>query len=223
MVAKSVFCYPVSCILNSMSAKFPSSITRLIDAFASLPGIGEKSATRLAFYLVREGGNISRELGEAALNLKKDLQLCPKCRNITDSEECFICSDDSRDTKKICVVEEALDVLAFEKAGVFEGVYHVLHGVLNPLDGVGPDHLTINDLVSRVEKNQPEEIILSMNPSVEGEATAMYITKQLQSATADFQPGVRITRIARGLPTGSELSYADDVTLGAAIKGRREY
>ena len=200
-----------------MPAKFPNSITRLIDAFASLPGIGEKSATRLAFYLVRSGGNVARELGEAALNLKKDLQLCPQCRNITDSEECMICADGKRDKQKICVVEEALDVLAFEKAGVFDGIYHVLHGVLNPLDGIGPDHLTINDLVARVEKNKPEEIVLAMNPSVEGEATAMYITKQLQP----FE--IKITRIARGLPTGSELSYADDVTLGAAMKGRKEY
>jgi recombination protein RecR len=192
---------------------FPPSITRLIDAFRALPGIGEKSATRLAFYLVRNADNVSRELGEAAINLKKDLKLCEKCRNITDSDGCAICNDDRREKTSICVVEEALDVLAFEKAGVYKGLYHVLHGVLNPLEGVGPEHLTIDDLVRRVEKDGTEEIILAMNPSVEGEATAMYISRQLP-------PGLRITRIARGLPTGSELSYADDVTLGAAMKGR---
>lgn len=197
--------------------KFPASITRLIDAFASLPGIGEKSATRLAFHLVRSPENAARELGEAVLGLKGELKLCKKCRNIANSESCSVCEDSRRDSKKICVVEEALDVLAFEKAGAWEGVYHVLHGVLNPLDGIGPEQLTIDDLVARVEREEPEEIILAMNPSTEGEATAMYITKQIQPLK------IRITRIARGLPTGSELSYADDVTLGAALKGRREF
>jgi len=199
-------------------SKFPISISRLIDAFATLPGIGEKTATRLVFYLVRSGGNVSRELGEAALNLKKNLQFCPRCRNITDSAECVICADMERDNQKICVVEEALDVLAFEKAGVYKGGYHVLHGVLNPLDGIGPDQLTISDLIMRVEQEQPTEIILAMNPSIEGESTAMFITKQLQKFST-----VKITRIARGLPTGSELSYADDTTLMAALNGRKEF
>lgn len=196
-----------------MSDKFPPSITRLIDAFRALPGIGEKSATRLAFYLVRNSDNVSRELGEAALNLKQYLQFCPKCRNITDTKICSICADERRDTSVICVVEEPIDVLAFEKSGIHKGVYHVLHGALNPLDGIGPEQLTIENLIQRVQKDKPEEIILAMNPSVEGEATAMYISKQLPT-------GLRITRIARGLPTGSELSYADDVTLGAALRGR---
>ena len=200
-----------------MSAKFPASITRLIDAFAALPGIGEKTATRLAFHLVRSPESVASELGEAAINLKKELRLCQKCRNITNLDECSICSDTQRNNSTVCVVEEALDVLAFENASAFGGVYHVLHGVLNPLDGIGPEHLTIADLISRVEKDKPEEIVLAMNPSTEGEATAMYLTKQLQPL------GVKITRIARGLPTGSELSYADEVTLGAAMKGRREY
>jgi recombination protein RecR len=198
--------------------KFPPSITRLIDAFASLPGIGEKSATRLVFHLIRSPNNVSRELGEAALGLKEDLKLCEKCRNITTSVVCGVCEDNERDASTICVVEEALDVLAFEKTGVWKGVYHVLHGVLNPLEGIGPESLTIADLVKRVEEGEVEEIILAMNPSIEGEATAMYLTKQLK----DF-PKIKITRIARGLPTGSELSYADEVTLGAALKGRREF
>ncbi|MFH0834389.1 MAG: recombination mediator RecR, partial [Patescibacteria group bacterium] len=160
---------------------FPASISRLIDAFASLPGIGEKTATRLVFHLVRSPENSSRELGEAAQNLKKELRLCACCRNIATSEKCSICEDSDREQNKICVVEEALDVLAFEKAGAWSGQYHVLHGVLNPLDGVGPESLTIADLISRVEKGGVAEIILAMNPSVEGEATASYISKQLQN------------------------------------------
>ncbi len=201
-----------------MISKFPVSILRLIDAFASLPGIGEKTATRLVFHLIRSPQNVSQELGEASLNLKTELKLCEKCKNITTSELCGICEDSTRDVSKICVMEEALDVLAFEKAGVWKGVYHVLHGVLNPLDGIGPESLTISDLVRRIEKGGVKEIILSMNPSVEGEATAMYLTKQLQKF-----PQIKITRIARGLPTGSELSYADEVTLQAALNGRREF
>ncbi|MFH0833854.1 MAG: recombination mediator RecR [Patescibacteria group bacterium] len=197
---------------------FPTSISRLIDAFASLPGIGEKTATRLVFHLVRSPENSSHELGEAAANLKKDLRLCSCCRNIATSEKCSICENSERDASQICVVEEALDVLAFEKAGAWSGTYHVLHGVLNPLDGVGPESLTIADLVARVEKGGVEEIILAMNPSVEGEATASYISKQLQNF-----PDIKITRLARGLPTGSELSYADEITLAAALKGRREF
>ncbi|MFA6458378.1 MAG: recombination mediator RecR [Patescibacteria group bacterium] len=196
---------------------FPSSISRMIDAFASLPGIGEKTATRLVFHLVRSPENLARELGEAATNLKKDLRLCACCRNIATSEQCEICEDTERDASQICVVEEALDVLAFEKAGAWKGSYHVLHGVLNPLEGIGPESLTIVDLLRRVERGGVTEIILAMNPSVEGEATASYITKQLQP----FQ--IKITRIARGLPTGSELSYADEVTLAAAMKGRRDF
>lgn len=192
----------------------------MIDAFASLPGIGEKTATRLVFYLIRSPGNVSRELGEAAQNLKEGLKLCEKCRNITMENICGVCEDSNRDASQICVVEEALDVLAFEKAGIWRGVYHVLNGVLNPLDGIGPESLTITDLVRRVEGGGVEEIILAMNPSVEGEATAMYLTKQLQAGSF---PKIKITRLARGLPTGSELSYADEVTLGAALKGRREF
>lgn len=201
----------------SLSEKFPASITRLIDAFAALPGIGEKTATRLAFYLVRSPGNVTRELGEAAANLKIKLQLCPCCRNITDSEKCTVCANSQRDTSQICVVEEALDVLAFEKTGSFKGIYHVLHGVLNPLDGIGPDQLTIENLIDRVRAAPPVEIILAMNPSTEGEATAMYLSKQLQPFN------LKITRIARGLPTGSELSYADEVTLAAALRGRQNF
>lgn len=199
---------------------FPHSITRLVDAFAALPGIGEKTAMRLVFHLIRSPKSSSKELGEAALGLRENLKFCEKCKNITTSNLCGICEEDGRDESRICVVEEALDVLAFEKAGVWKGVYHVLHGVLNPLDGVGPESLTISDLVKRVANGGMEEIILAMNPSVEGEATAMYLTKQLQSVATDK---IKITRIARGLPTGSELSYADEVTLNAAMQGRRDF
>jgi len=198
-----------------MSAHFPNSIQRLIEAFSRLPGVGEKSAQRLAFHLVRSPDSVSRELGTAATELKENLKYCPRCRNITDEELCRICDDGDRDTQQVCVVEEPLDVLAFERAGVYRGVYHVLHGALNPLDGIGPEQLTIVDLVERVRTQSPEEVILAMNPSTEGEATAMYLTRQL----AEFVD-IRVSRIARGLPTGSELSYADEVTLGAALSGR---
>lgn len=200
-----------------MHSKFPAAISRLIDAFASLPGIGEKTATRLVFHLIRSPQQASRELGEAAAELRRELKLCSKCRNVCDSEVCGVCSDNSRNTSQILVVEEALDVLAFEKANGYKGVYHVLHGVLNPLEGIGPESLTIAHLIERVKGGGVEEIILAMNPSVEGEATAMYLTKQLQSFN------IKTTRLARGLPTGSELSYADEVTLSAALNGRREY
>jgi len=198
-----------------MSANFPHSVQRLIEAFSRLPGVGEKSAQRLAFHLVRSPDAVSRELGTAAMALKTDLKYCPCCRNITDAELCRVCDDSARDAQQICVVEEPLDVLAFERAGMYRGVYHVLHGALNPLDGIGPEQLTIADLVERVREQPPTEIILAMNPSTEGEATAMYLTRQL----AEFE-SLTISRIARGLPTGSELSYADEVTLGAALSGR---
>jgi recombination protein RecR len=200
-----------------MHSRFPIAISRLIDAFASLPGIGEKTATRLVFHLIRSPQQASVELGEAAAELRRELKLCEKCRNVCDSAVCGVCSDNSRSTSQILIVEEALDVLAFEKANGYKGVYHVLHGVLNPLEGIGPESLTIAHLIERVKGGGVEEIILAMNPSVEGEATAMYLTKQLQPFN------IKTTRLARGLPTGSELSYADEVTLSAALNGRREY
>lgn len=199
-----------------MPAHFPAAITRLIEAFVRLPGIGEKTAQRLVFHLVRSSDRISAELGAAAAQLKVDLKFCTVCRNITDTEVCTICTDDRRDHTQICVVEEALDVIALERAGAYAGVYHVLHGVLNPLDGVTPDQLTIADLKLRVERDHPVEVILAMNPSTEGEATAMYIARQL------FASDVKISRLARGLPTGTELTYADDITLSAAMSGRRQ-
>lgn len=199
-----------------MSAQFPAAITRLIDAFSRLPGIGEKSAQRLVFHLIRSPDRASTELGEAASRLKSDLQFCTVCRNVTDTVTCTICADDRRDHTQICVVEEALDVIALERSGSYRGVYHVLHGVLNPLDGVGPDELTVKDLMRRVADMTPTEFILAMNPSTEGEATAAYLARQLKSS------GARISRLARGLPTGTELTYADDITLSAALSGRRD-
>lgn len=172
---------------------------------------------RLAFHLVRSPEAKARELGEAALNLKKNLKFCSVCRNISESELCSVCADSNRDQSQICVVEEPLDALAFEQAGVYRGTYHVLQGVLSPLDGIGPEELTIANLLKRAEQSRPTEIILAMNPSTEGEATAMYLAKQLKPFSQ------KITRIARGLPTGSELTYADEVTLGATLKGRQVY
>lgn len=200
-----------------MSAKFPAAVANLITAFARLPGIGEKTATRLAFYLIRAPASLANELGLAVSSLKKDLRLCASCRHICDTAGCPICQDPKRENDKICVVEESIDVLAIERAGVFAGVYHVLHGVLNPLSGIGPEHLTIADLLNRIAQKKPKEIILALNPSTEGEATATYLTREL----LPYQ--LKITRIARGLPTGSELSYADELTLRSALIGRKEF
>lgn len=199
-----------------MFAKFPVAVENLINAFRRLPGIGEKTATRLTFYLIRSSAKLTTELGLAVSSLKKDLRLCPTCRHICDTIGCQICQDPKRDTSKICVVAESIDILAFERAGIWSGVYHVLHGVLNPLEGIGSEHLAIAELLQRVSKEKPAEIILALNPSIEGEATATYLTREL----APYQ--VKTTRIARGLPTGSELSYADEITLRSALTGRRE-
>lgn len=202
-----------------MHEKFPSSVTRLIDAFSRLPGIGRRTATRLAFHLIRQPEFASRDLGEAALALKSSLKLCPITKNIIDEHLDFdpIYSDANRDRGIICVVEEPLDILAFEQAGGFRGVYHVLHGVLNPLDGIGPEQLAIGDLLARIQKENPAEIILAMNPSMEGEATALFIARQLGDSPA------KITRLARGLPTGSELSFSDALTLQSALANRRDF
>ncbi len=203
--------------LPFVHGKFPASITRLIDALSALPGIGARTAQRLVFHLVRSPDSVSQELGAAASGLKSNLQFCQICRNITEGEKCAVCIDSRRDQTQICVVAEPLDVLAFEAAGAYHGVYHVLHGVLSPLDGVGPEQLTIADFLKRIESVKPTEIILALSPSVEGEATVMYLSRQLQPF------GVKLTRLARGLPTGSEVNYADELTLKAALNGRQEF
>ena len=196
---------------------FPKAVTRMIEALALLPGVGQRSATRMALHLVRQPEYVSEALGSAALQLKKEVRYCTRCRALTDTEVCSICVDSERDGTVLCVVEEALDISALENAGGYRGRYHVLHGVLNPLEGIGPEQLTIPQLLRRVEEEKPMELVLAMNPSLEGEATALYIARMLAES------GVRMTRLARGLPTGSELSFSDAATLSAALVHRREF
>jgi recombination protein RecR len=196
----------------------PESIQSLITALERLPGIGPKSASRLAFYLLRASEDISQDLSVALANLKTNTAFCQECFNITEAgrERCEICESTKRDGSLICVVEEALDVLALERTGGFHGKYHVLQGVLSPIEGIGPDDLKIKQLVSRVAGGGVKEIILATNPSMEGDATAQYLQSQLK------QFDVHVTRLARGLPVGGDLEYADQNTLLRALSGRQE-
>lgn len=195
----------------------PQNVQNLIDELASLPGIGPKTAQRLTFYLLRSADKDLDELGSAVLDLKKDIKTCSVCSNIAESDPCHICEDTRREKTNICVVEEPLDVVAIEKTGKFQGLYHVLGGVISPIEGVGPDDLFIKQLIERLKGSEVEEIILATNPSVEGEATALYLQKLINPLD------IKITRIARGLPVGSDLEYADEVTLSRAIEGRLDY
>jgi len=201
-----------------MSNFLPKSVRSLIEEFSKLPGIGPKSAQRLAIHLLHSPASRVTPLGEAVLGLKENVMFCNECWNIAESDPCAICTDSARDQRIICVVENILDVVALEKTGEFKGTYHVLHGALSPVDGVGPDELKIAELFSRIKKNgNVSEVILATNPSLEGEATALYIQKHLRDI------GVKITRIARGLPVGADLEYADEITLTKALQGRGEF
>ena len=198
--------------------KLPSSIQKTIEAFASLPGIGPKSAQRLAFYLLRCDKKISEDIGAAIAGLKKEISICPECQNISEGDRCLICNDSSRDRSLICVVEEPLDILALERPGFYKGLYHVLYGAISPVDGIGPDDLKIKELLSRLGAgNKVKEIILATNPTTEGEATAMYIQKLVSPL------GIMVTRIARGIPFGGNIEYADELTLTKALEGRKAY
>lgn len=206
----------------SQSSALPPSVTRLIDALVQLPGIGPKSASRLAYYLLRSPAELSLQLADALRDLKAHTRLCSVCFNITESDPCSVCSDSSRDHGLICVVEEPLDVMAIERAKVYRGVYHVLHGVISPINGVGPDDLKINELLARLKRTNENghsvrEVILATNPTVEGEMTAAFIQRKL----AGFD--LRVTRLARGLPVGGDLEYADEVTLSRALEGRQQF
>ena len=196
----------------------PKSLQRVIEEFSKLPGIGQKSAGRLAFHLVRQGPRSSESLGRAVAELHEHLKFCSTCFNITEEDPCPICSDERRDATLLCVVEQPLDTVALEKTG-FAGRYHVLGGAISPIDGIGPGELRIDDLLRRLESNtEITELILATNPSLEGEATALYIQKQIDEL------GVKrltISRIAHGLPVGGDLEYADAVTLSRALEGRR--
>ena len=196
----------------------PEPIQNLINAFSRLPGVGPKTASRLTFYLLRAPEDLALDLSEALAYLKSGTTLCQTCFNITNAGrlECEICSDSARDGSLICVVEEPLDVLALERTGAFQGRYHVLHGVLSPIEGIGPDDLKIRPLVERVRTGSVREIIMATNPSMEGDATALYLHQRLTPL------GIRVTRLARGLPVGSALEYADQGTLTRALAGRQD-
>lgn len=199
-----------------MSKAIPEPVTRLVEAFSRLPGVGPKTASRLTYYLLRAPDDISLTLSEALRDLKAQTRLCSVCFNITVDDPCPICGDGSRDQHMLCVVEEPLDVLAIERTAIFRGVYHVLHGAISPVNGVGPDDLKIRELVGRVEKGKILEVIVATNPGLEGDATAMYIQRELVGK------GVKLTRLARGLPVGGDIEYADSVTLLRALQGRSE-
>jgi recombination protein RecR len=200
-----------------VSKAIPEPVTKLIDAFSRLPGVGPKTAARLTFHLLRSSDSLALDLAEALQNLKSQTRFCSTCHNITVSDPCGICGDAQRDHRVIAVVEEPLDVLAIERTASFNGVYHVLHGVISPVNGVGPEDLRIRELVKRVSQGEVvTEIIIATNPGLEGDATAMFIQRELAPV------GVKLTRLARGLPVGSDIEYADAVTLMRALQGRSE-
>jgi recombination protein RecR len=202
--------------MNEPLGAAPPPVARLIEEFHKLPGIGPKSAQRLTYHLLRIPPDDALALAKAIVELKERTVLCSVCQNVTESDPCAICSDQARDRTSICVVEEALDILAVERTRGFHGLYHVLHGVISPMDGVGPEDLKINELLARIRGGAVTEVIMATNPNLEGEATAMYVSRLLTPL------GVRVTRLARGLPMGSDLEYADDVTLSRAIENRQE-
>ena len=195
----------------------PEPISRLIEEFHKLPGIGPKSAARLTFYLLRMPGEEAKSLAEAILAVKEKVVLCSLCQNIADRDPCAICRSDGRDRTAICIVEEPLDILALEHTGQYRGLYHVLHGVLSPMDGIGPEDLKIKELLARLQDGSVKEVIMATNPNLEGEATAMYLHRIIAPL------GIKVTRLARGLPMGGDLEYADDVTLSRALEGRQEF
>lgn len=197
------------------SAITAEPVNRLINEFAKLPGIGPKSAARLAYHILRGNKDDAMALADAIADVKERIGLCSVCFNISESDPCPICTDPQRERSVVCVVEEPLDVVALDRTGEYNGLYHVLHGAISPVDGVGPDQIRVRELIDRVQEHQLEEVILAMNPNIEGDATAMYIARQL------MQHGVTVTRPASGLPVGGDLEYADEVTLGRALSGRR--
>lgn len=194
----------------------PKSVQNLIEAFERLPGIGPKTAQRLTYYLLHAPKEEAKVLADAAVGMKEKTKICTVCFNIGEEDPCQICSDTSRDTSIIAIVEDPLDVLALEKSG-YKGLYHVLHGVISPLENIGPDEIHIREILTRLKDGKVKEIILATNPTMEGEATAMYIQRLISPL------GVKLTRIARGLPVGSDLEYADESTLSRALEGRKEY
>jgi len=202
--------------LNEFVTSAAAPVARLIEEFHKLPGIGPKSAQRLTYHLLRAPADEARALAQAILEVKEKTVLCSVCQNIADSDPCAICSNPERDHGAICVVEEPLDILALERTGAYKGLYHVLHGVISPMDGIGPEDLKVQELLGRLRSGEVQEVIMATNPNLEGEATAMYIARLISPL------GVKVTRLARGLPVGADLEYADNVTLARALEGRQE-
>lgn len=200
--------------------QIPKPVKNLIESFEKLPGIGPKTAQRLTFYLLHVPQGMLEEFAAALVNLKKNTVECSLCHNVSETDPCHICSSPERDHSLVCVVEQPLDVLAFERAGKYQGVYHVLHGAISPLNNIGPDEIKIKELIKRVQENaEISEVILATNSNMEGEATAMYIARELKVQSAKL----KITRLAHGLPIGGDVEYADEVTLQRALEGRRDY
>ncbi|GIN74344.1 recombination protein RecR [Bacillus sp. J14TS2] len=195
---------------------YPEPISKLIDSFMKLPGIGPKTAARLAFFVLDMKEDTVLDFAKALVNAKRDLGFCSVCGHITDQDPCYICQDSKRERSVICVVQESRDVIAMEKMKEYHGLYHVLHGSISPMEGIGPEDINIPDLLKRLQDETVQEVILATNPNIEGEATAMYISRLLKPS------GITVTRIAHGLPVGGDLEYADEVTLSKALEGRRE-
>ncbi len=195
---------------------YPKPIDHLIEALTRLPGIGKKTASRLAFHVLRSSSSEAQELARAILDVKEKIRLCSVCFNLTDEDPCRICQDERRAGEILCVVEGPNDLIAIENTGVFYGRYHVLHGTISPLEGIGPDHLKMKELLERLQKDKISEVILASNPTVEGGATALYLIDLIKPL------GIKVTRIAYGIPMGSEIEYSDGMTLSKALEGRRE-
>lgn len=196
--------------------QYPDPIARLIDSYMKLPGIGQKTATRLAFYTIDMKDEVVNEFAKSLISVKRDLHFCSICGNITEEDPCEVCGDPTRDKGTILVVEEPKDVMALEKVREYHGLYHVLHGVLSPMEGTGPEDINISSLIQRLHDDQVKEVIIATNATTEGEATAMYLSRLIKPA------GIKVTRLAHGLSVGSDIEYADEVTLLKAVEGRRE-
>lgn len=201
--------------------KIPRAIRDLTEQLEKLPGVGPKTAQRLVFYLLHNPQSELDRYAQAFANLKKGTRVCDVCKNVGETDPCEICSDSSRDSQVICVLEQPLDVLALERSGAYRGLYHVLHGCIQPLNNIGPDQLFIKDLIPRLKDGKIREVIMATNPTMEGEATAMYISKLIDSMALEHSP--KVTRLGRGLPVGGDLEYADEVTLTRAMEGRGEF
>jgi recombination protein RecR len=203
--------------LNNDSGPPTNAISKLVQEFSKLPGIGPKSAQRITFYLLRAAEEEGKNLAEALLTLKQRITLCSTCCNVTESDPCPICRNPQRDNGQVCIVEQPQDILALEHTGVYKGLYHVLHGAISPTEGIGADDIRIRELLNRLQNSQVTEVILATNTNLEGEQTAMYLSRLISPL------GIKVTRLARGLPFGTELEYADDVTLTRALEGRQEF